>query len=45
MTEIDITNRLVLTGQRRLFIRKTQIAQLEEELSTLEGCSACAAEV
>ena len=45
MTEIAITNRLVLTGQRRLLNLRTRIPQLEEELAALEGCSACAAEV
>ena len=33
MTETDITNRLVLARQRRLLNLKTQIAQLEEELT------------
>ena len=36
MTETDITNRLVLTRQRRLLNFRTQIAQLEEELLELE---------
>ena len=39
MTETDITNRLVLARQRRLLNLRTRIAQLEEELTALEGCS------
>ena len=36
MTETDITNRLVLTRQRRLLNLRTRIAQLEEESLELE---------
>ena len=39
MTEIDITNRLVLARQRWLLNLQTQIAQLEEELLVIEECA------